>query len=268
MIFWQSLYVLLFSCYKYACKAPTTYSRVSQVSNGFKILVFRCLLTDIGFCYRVQQFYYRSHNSVWVVSQESFKATICSLRLPVFHAKGTPLALQLITSSVTASREELFACGGSNITNVICSWGMDNWLHHVDFFGMTNIIWIVSLILFHISGRGNKFCVGTGICQVFSQSWEHDSHSFWAHYSDVIMGSMAPQITRLTIVYSAVYSGADQRKHQSSASLAFVRGIHRGQVNSPHKVARKMLPFDDVIMQFLFLLFIIQTEWCTHTSVD
>ena len=45
-------------------------------------------------------------------------------------------------------------------------------------------------------------------------------------------------------------SDADQRKHQSSASLAFVRGIHRGPVNSPHKwpVTRKMFPFDDVIM--------------------
>ena len=70
------------------------------------------------------------------------------------------------------------------------------------------------------------------------------------HYDDVIMDKMASQITSLTIVYSAVYSGADQRKHQSSASLAFVRGIHRGPVNSPHKwpVTRKMFPFDDVIM--------------------
>ena len=47
------------------------------------------------------------------------------------------------------------------------------------------------------------------------------------HYNDVIMGAIASQITSLTIVYSMVYSGADQRKHQSSASLAFVRGIHR-----------------------------------------
>ena len=47
------------------------------------------------------------------------------------------------------------------------------------------------------------------------------------HYIDVIMGAIASQITSLTIVYSTVYSGADQRKHQSSASLAFVRGIHR-----------------------------------------
>ena len=64
------------------------------------------------------------------------------------------------------------------------------------------------------------------------------------------MGAIASQITSLTIVYSTVYSDADQNKHQSSASLAFVRGIHRGPVNSPHKwpVTRKMFPFDDVIM--------------------
>ena len=70
------------------------------------------------------------------------------------------------------------------------------------------------------------------------------------HYNDVIMGAMPFQITSLTIVYSTVYSGADQRKHQRSASLAFVRGIHRRPGNSPHKwpVTRKMFPFDDVIM--------------------
>ena len=71
-----------------------------------------------------------------------------------------------------------------------------------------------------------------------------------SHYYDVIMGAMASQITSLTTVYSTVYSDAVQRKHQSSAPLAFVRGIHRGPVNSPHKwpVTRKMFPFDDVIM--------------------
>ena len=47
------------------------------------------------------------------------------------------------------------------------------------------------------------------------------------HYNGVIMGAMASQITSLTIVYSTVYSGADQRKHQGSASLAFVRGIQQ-----------------------------------------
>ena len=49
------------------------------------------------------------------------------------------------------------------------------------------------------------------------------------HYIDVIMTTTASQITSLTVVYSIVYSGADQRKHQSSASLAFVWGIHRSR---------------------------------------
>ena len=73
---------------------------------------------------------------------------------------------------------------------------------------------------------------------------------FGNHYNDVIMGAIASQITSLTIVFSTVYSDADQRKHESSAWLAFVQGIHRGPVNSPHKwpVTRKMFPFDDVIM--------------------
>ena len=67
------------------------------------------------------------------------------------------------------------------------------------------------------------------------------------------MGAIASQITSLTIVYSTVYSDADQRKHQISASLAFVQWFHRGPVNSPYKwpVTRKMSPFDDVIMIFV-----------------
>ena len=65
---------------------------------------------------------------------------------------------------------------------------------------------------------------------------------------------MVSQITSLTIVYSTFYLGADQTKHQSSVSLAFVRGFHRGTVNSPHKrpVTRKLFPFDDVIMIYEF----------------
>ena len=70
-----------------------------------------------------------------------------------------------------------------------------------------------------------------------------------SHYNDVIMSAMASRISSLTTVYSIVYSGADQRKHQRSAWLAFVRRIHRWPVNSPHKgtVRRKRFPLDDVI---------------------
>ena len=83
---------------------------------------------------------------------------------------------------------------------------------------------------------------------VISERW------YSMHYGDVIMGTIASQITSLTIVYSTVYWDADQRKHQSSTALAFVRGIHRWPVNSPHKwpVTRKMFPFDDVIMKNTF----------------
>ena len=81
-------------------------------------------------------------------------------------------------------------------------------------------------------------------------SWQLLDFSAHGHYSDVIMGAIASQITSLMIVYSTVYSGTDQRKYQSSSSLAFQRGIHRWPVNSPHKwpVTRKMFLFDDVIM--------------------
>ena len=90
--------------------------------------------------------------------------------------------------------------------------------------------------------------------------WDHlnawpvgRKHSFVVyHYNDVIMGAITSQITSLTIVYSIVYSDANQRKLRSSASLAFVRAIHRGPVISAHKwpVTRKMFPFDDVIMHW------------------
>ena len=106
----------------------------------------------------------------------------------------------------------------------------------------------------------SDFSIGTRgelKCQNFQYSWLYENH-----YNDVIMSLIASQITSLTIVYSTVSSDADQRKHQSSASLAFVRGIHRGPVNSPHKwpVTRKMFPFDDVIMWLLCIAYLV-TLW-------
>ena len=72
----------------------------------------------------------------------------------------------------------------------------------------------------------------------------HDSH-----YSDFIIRTMASQITGVLIVYKTFCSGTDQRKHQSSTSLAFIRRIHRWPMNSPHNgpVTRKMSPCDGVI---------------------
>ena len=73
------------------------------------------------------------------------------------------------------------------------------------------------------------------------------------HCSDLLISAMASQITGVSIVYSAGCLGAHQRKYQSSASLAFLRGIHRRPLNSRRKgpVKRKMFPFDDVIMELL-----------------
>ena len=91
-------------------------------------------------------------------------------------------------------------------------------------------------------------CVELTLCQLVPVM--ATSVTCETHYNDVIMRATVSQITSLTIVYSTVYSGADQRKHQSSASLTFVRGIHRSPVNSPHKgpVTQIMFPFDDIIM--------------------
>ena len=85
------------------------------------------------------------------------------------------------------------------------------------------------------------------------------------------MDAMASQITSLTIVYSIVYSDADQRKHQSSASLAFVRGIHWGPMNSPHKwpVTQKMFPFDDVIIETTIIHnILVKDNWLYSFRID
>ena len=95
----------------------------------------------------------------------------------------------------------------------------------------------------------NQYTPNKFIVQGYDKS---NPQEYWyTHYDDVIMGTVASQITSLTIVYSTVYSDTDQRKHQSSASLACVRGFHRGPVNSSHKwpVTWKMFPFHDVIMR-------------------
>ena len=70
------------------------------------------------------------------------------------------------------------------------------------------------------------------------------------HSSDVMMSTMASEIAGILIICSTVGSGADQRKHQSSGSLAYMKGIQQWPVASPHKgpIISKMFPFDDVII--------------------
>ena len=73
---------------------------------------------------------------------------------------------------------------------------------------------------------------------------------WWHHYSDVTVSAMTSRITNISPVCLTVCPGAHQRKHQSSASLAFVRGIHHWPADSTRKepVTWNMFPFDDVIM--------------------
>ena len=151
---------------------------------------------------------------------------------------------------------------------------LNRWFHEVDIkwsaaFYEIRLLW--SLIYLH------KIKVSNGLQHRFETLKQIRVIS--THYNGVIISAMASQITRLTIVYQTFYSGADQRKHQSSVSPAGVRGIHRWPVNSPHKrpVTRKMFPSDDVIMYntyhslfaSVFLCYALQSTWrinvnCTY----
>ena len=129
----------------------------------------------------------------------------------------------------------------------LAHWDLTKWqTHFADCIYNGIFLKETSSILINILNFVSK---GRNVCVTACATLSHYLNQGW-HYGDVKMSAMASQITSLTIVYSTVYSGADQRKHQSSASLAFVQGIHWGPVNSPHKgpVTRKMFPFDDVIM--------------------
>ena len=122
-------------------------------------------------------------------------------------------------------------------------------LHYVSNFTLSRFLWISH----HFRNTRRKFTDGFSNMERSKHlldKQDNKKKNIFDHHCDVIMGAMASRITRPTIVYLAVYSGADQRKHQSSASLAFVRGIHRWPVNPPHKwpVTRKIFPFYDVIM--------------------
>ena len=118
-----------------------------------------------------------------------------------------------------------FVCFSGNVINIFCFWGVG---HCVDNHTLQpQIIWGPSqyqVICHHITKSWN--CNIGCLNPYFVWNWAY-------RYSDVIMTMMVSQITSLTIVYSTVYSGADQRKHQSSVSLAFVWGIPRRLLNSP-----------------------------------
>ena len=112
------------------------------------------------------------------------------------------------------------------------------WIH-------LNIIGNIILKFYNESLPGTPYQQQVSFVLIFIHRL-HTSPLQWRHN-----GRNSVSDTSLMIVYSIVYSDADQRKHQSSASLAFVRGIHRWPVHSPHKwpVTRKIFPFGDVVMQ-------------------
>ena len=108
-----------------------------------------------------------------------------------------------------------------------CSQATSHWLNlSLLRFGITRPCWVTSSLL-----STRKFD---------TLQWRHNEHDSVSNH-------------RYPIVCSTVCSGADQRKHQSSESLAFVRGIHWRPVDSPHKepVMWKMFSFDNVIMRCL-----------------
>ena len=94
-------------------------------------------------------------------------------------------------------------------------------------------LYYIMQIQYHSAKHSNELCVNYDSMTLYTKTSVYihkPNQATWFHYNDVIMGAMASQITGLMVVYSTVYSGTDQRKHQSSASLALVRGIHRWPV--------------------------------------
>ena len=173
-------------------------------------------------------------------------STVCSGTDKRKPQSSASLALCVGNSPVTA---ELPAQRTINAENVSIWWS-----HHV----RTQILETNSAGLGSSDLRNNYLWI-------WEKNMIHQRHEK-LHYDDVIMTMLASQITSLPVVCSIVYSDVNQRKHQSSASLAFVREIHRGPVNFPHKwpVTRKMFPFDDVIMSNFQTLVMIRI---TATSV-
>ena len=154
----------------------------------------------------------------------------------------------------------------SNAKNV-STW----WRHHGDLY--IQYICLFSTSWKQWSRTGGSWCAlrsSDGFSLGLFQSHVSGQHRLCTcciiHYNDVKMSAMASQITSLTIVYS---TDADQRKHQSSALLAFVRGIPRWPTNFPHKrpVTRKMFSFDDASCRWAVRSLISSaTRWWQQTK--
>ena len=78
------------------------------------------------------------------------------------------------------------------------------------------------------------------------------------HYSNITMSAIASQITGASAVYSIFCPSADQRKHQNSASLSFVSGIHPWPVSSPRNGPVTRKPSKLAFTQSLCVLFVLE----------
>ena len=137
-----------------------------------------------------------------------------------------PHTLRYTRHQLWKQRRQIYTVLSSICTSVLPSQKVSNgenvfiwWRHH----GTRLTLCFVLLCL------GNDWFYPSSI-GLLHWHWDNWLIAQCQHYNDVIMSAMASQITNLMIVYSTFYSGADQRKLQSTASLAFVRGIHRWPV--------------------------------------
>ena len=123
-------------------------------------------------------------------------------------------------------------------------------LHHImwDYYTVSDIIesWSLFLFLCKLAVKSSEVFR----CPLSSTLTSLTPTQVDAHYTDVIMSTVASQITKVSIVCcSTVCSDADQRKYQGIASLAFVKGIHRWPTDPPiGPVTQKLFSFDDVII--------------------
>ena len=116
---------------------------------------------------------------------------------------------------------------GTHVTNVIPHWPRSYFYYLIHCALYCNICgWLEAARLY------------VRIFWSFAISHGVDSYTNTCyHYSGVIMNARASQITSVSIVHPTVYSGANQRKHESSASMTFVRGIPRTKPSNAENVS-------------------------------
>ena len=152
---------------------------------------------------------------------------------------SSSLALCAGNLPVTVSSPHKGQWRGALMFSLICAW-INGWVNNREAGDWRRRRAHYDVIVMRYSTHSPVVC---GMCALESVDSIETKRS--EHDRGVIMSTKVSQITGVSIICLTVCLGEDQRKHQSSTSLAFVRGIHRWQVGSPHKgpVTRKMFPF-------------------------